>query len=82
MVKLLQKKQISQIYWIKLEILVKKTRPKSDKEKQEKEIVSNNLYQFYNAKEMVLNGFKSKIFLIKSTGTNILNTDNSKNLKY
>ena len=27
---------------------------------------------------MVLNGFKSKIFLTKSTGTDILNADNSK----
>ena len=27
---------------------------------------------------MVLNGFKSKIFLTKSTGTGILNTDRSK----
>ena len=27
---------------------------------------------------MALNGFKSKIFLTKSTGTGILNTDNSK----
>ena len=27
---------------------------------------------------MVLNGFKSKIFITKSTGTGILNTDNSK----
>ena len=27
---------------------------------------------------MVLNGFKSKTFLTKSTGTGILNTDNSK----
>ena len=27
---------------------------------------------------MVLNGFKSKIFLTKSTRTDILNTDNSK----
>ena len=27
---------------------------------------------------MVINGFKSKIFLTKSTGTGILNTDNSK----
>ena len=27
---------------------------------------------------MVLNGFKSKIFLTESTGTGILNTDNSK----
>ena len=29
-------------------------------------------------REIVLNGFKSKIFLTKSTGTGILNTDNSK----
>ena len=27
---------------------------------------------------MVLNGFKSKIFLTKSTGTGLFNTDNSK----
>ena len=27
---------------------------------------------------MVLNGFKSKIFITKSIGTSILNTDNSK----
>ena len=27
---------------------------------------------------MILNGFKSKIFLTKSTGTGILDTDNSK----
>ena len=33
---------------------------------------------FLNAREIVLNGFKSKIFLTKSTGTGILNTDNSK----
>ena len=55
-----------------------KTRPKSDKKKLEKEIVSNNLYKFYNGREMVLNDFKSKIFLTKSTGTGMLNTDNSK----
>ena len=29
-------------------------------------------------REIVLNGFKSKIFLTKFTGTGILNTDNSK----
>ena len=33
---------------------------------------------FLNTREMVLNGFKSKIFLTKSTGTGILNTNNSK----
>ena len=53
-------------------------RPKSDKQKQKREIVKENLYNFFEAGEMVLNGFKSKIFLTKSTGTGILNTDNSK----
>ena len=33
---------------------------------------------FFAAREMVLNDFKSKIFLRKSTGTGILNTDRSK----
>ena len=33
---------------------------------------------FLNVREMVLNGFKSKIFLTKSTGTGLFNTDNSK----
>ena len=53
-------------------------RPKSDKQKQKREIVKENLYNFFEAGEMVLNGFKNKIFLTKSTGTGILNTDNSK----
>ena len=51
-----------------------KTRPKSPEKKQEKEIASDNLYKFYSAREMVLNGFKSKIFSIKSKGSGILNT--------
>ena len=48
------------------------------KEKQEKEIVLENLYKFYDAREKVLNGFKSKIFLIKSKGSDISNTDQCK----
>ena len=36
------------------------------------------MYKFYNTREMVLNGFKSQIFLIKSKGSGILNTDHSK----
>ena len=55
-----------------------KTRPKSPEKKQEKEIASDNLYKFYSAREMVLNGFKSKIFSIKSKGSGLLNTDRSK----
>ena len=43
-----------------------------------KEITLDNLNNFYDAREMVLNGFKSKIFLAKSTGTGLFNTDNSK----
>ena len=45
---------------------------------RKKKKFKKNLYNFYNARKMVLNGFKSKIFLTKSTGTDILNTDNSK----
>ena len=55
-----------------------KTRPQALKKKQIKEVTLNTLNNFYDAREMVLNGFKSKIFLTKSTGTGILNTDNSK----
>ena len=56
----------------------KKTRLKSDKKKRKREIVKENLYNFFEAREMVLNGFKSKIFLTKSTGTGILITDDSR----
>ena len=62
----------------KINKFIKKTRPKSDKKKRKKEIVKENLYNFFEAREMVLNGFKSKIFLTKSTGTGLFNTDNSK----
>ena len=57
---------------------IKKTKPKNDDKKQERRIVVKNLRNFLNAREMVFNGFRSKIFLAKSTGTGILNTDNSK----
>ena len=33
---------------------------------------------FLKAREMILNGLRSKIFLTKSTGADILNNDNSK----
>ena len=56
----------------------KETRPKNYDKKQEQNLFTKNLRDFLNAREMVLNGFKSKIFLTKSTGTGILNTDNSK----
>ena len=62
----------------KINEFTKEERPKNYDKKQEKKIVTKNLRHFLNAREMVLNGFKSKIFLTKSTGTGILNTDNSK----
>ena len=46
--------------------------------KHEKEIVNNNLYKFYEGKETVLNGFRSRIFLTKSQGSALLNIDHSK----
>ena len=55
-----------------------RTRPKTFWQKDLKEITLDNLNKFYRAREMVLNGFKSKIFLAKSTGTGLFNTDNSK----
>ena len=66
---------------MKLKILVIKQdqkTPKKQKTKQEKEIASDNLYKFYSAREMVLNGFESKIFSTKSEGSGILNADRSK----
>ena len=55
-----------------------KTKSKSDVKKQEKENVEKNLYNFYEGREMVLNAFKSKIFLTKSKGSGILNANHSK----
>ena len=57
---------------------IQKTKPRDDEKKQEKKIVTKNLRNFLKARQMVLNDFKTKIFLTKSTGTGILNTDNSK----
>ena len=55
-----------------------KTRPQTLKKKQIKEGTLSTLNKFYDAREMVLNGFRSKIFLTKSTGTSLFNTNNSK----
>ena len=57
---------------------VYKTKPKSDKKKQEKEDTINNLCNFFDPRKMVLHGFKSKIFLTKSKASDILNSDQSK----
>ena len=42
-----------------------KTRPRNNKKKQEKEDVLENLYNFFEGREKVLNGFKTKIFFNK-----------------
>ena len=43
-------------------------RPQNKKKKQEKEIVLKNLYNFFEAREILLDGFDSRIFSIKSKG--------------
>ena len=55
-----------------------KARPKATWHEEMKEDVINNVNNLYEAREMVLNGFKSKIFFAESTGTGLSNTDNSK----
>ena len=45
-----------------------KTRPQNKKKKQEKVIVLKNLYNFFEAREILLDGFDSRIFSIKSKG--------------
>ena len=57
---------------MKLKHLLKK------QEKEIKKITLDNLNNFYEARETVLNGFKSKKFLAKLTGTGLFNTGNSK----
>ena len=39
-----------------------KTKPKKKENKEKKDIVNKNFYNFYNGREMVLNTFKSKKF--------------------
>ena len=47
----------------------KNTKPRSQAKKQKKEIVLNNLYNFFEGKEKILDSFESKIFLTKSKGS-------------
>ena len=46
-----------------------KTKPRSQEKKQDKEIVLENLYNFFEGREKTLDAFESKIFLTKSKGT-------------
>ena len=55
-----------------IKIFYNKTRPQTFKKKQMKGDTQDD------AKEMVLNGFKRKIFLTKSTGAGLFNTNDSK----
>ena len=59
-------------------ILLRQQSQEIMRKKQKKKLLKKNLHNFLKAREIVLNGFKSKIFLTKSTGTGILNTDSSK----
>ena len=56
----------------------KNTKPRSQEKKREKEIVLQNLHNFFEGREKVLDAFESKIFSIKSKGSGILNPDHSK----
>ena len=65
------------IYQVKSRILVK-IRNQGPKKKQEKEIVLENFYNFFEGREEIIDVFKSKIFLTKPKGAGILNPDHSK----
>ena len=56
----------------------KNTKPRSQEKKQEKKIVLDNLYNFFEGREKVLDAFEIKIFSIKSKGAGILNPYHSK----
>ena len=57
---------------------INRTRPQNDSKMQEKKIVLENLYKLFEGRERVIDGFESKMFLIKSSGSGILNTNCSK----
>ena len=57
----------------------KNTKPKGqEKKEKEKQIVLENLYNFFEVREKILDAFESKIPLTKSKGGGILNPDHSK----
>ena len=56
----------------------KYTKPRSQEKKQEKEIVLENLYNFFEGREKVIDAFESKIFSMKPKGAGILNLNHSK----
>ena len=54
-----------------IETFDEKTRSKTFWQKEIKEITLDNMNNFYEARETILNGFKNKIFLTESTGTGL-----------
>ena len=56
----------------------KNTKPRNQEKKEEKETVLENLYNFFEGREKILDAFESKIFSIKSKGAGILNPNHSK----
>ena len=56
----------------------KNTKPRSQEKKQEKEIVLENLYNFFESREKILDAFEGKIFSTKSKGVGFLNLVRSK----
>ena len=56
----------------------KNTKPRNQEKKHEKQIVLENLYNFFEGREKILDVFESKIFSTKSKGAGILNPDQSK----
>ena len=56
----------------------KNAKRRSQEKKQEKEIVLENLHNFFEGREKILDAFESKIFSTKSKGAGILGPDQSK----
>ena len=55
----------------------KNTKPRSQEKKQEKEIVLENLYNFFESREKILDAFESKIFSKRYKSPGILNPNHS-----
>ena len=54
-----------------------KTKPRDRKKKQQKKDVLENLHNFFDGREKVLNAFDSKIFPVKTRGTGYLKSKSS-----
>ena len=69
---------IKPIYQLKSLVLRNIRNQGVKKKKQEKEIVLKNRYNFFEGREKTLDAFESKIFLTKSKGVGIINSDHFK----